>query len=69
MEEKRELLVVKLLINKAKVSDIPLDILIIVTRYIDFPLIIVEDVHKVVIKASNMAPSANKVPIAILQVT
>jgi hypothetical protein len=68
MEEKRELLVVKLLTSKVEASDIPLNTLTIATRYIDFPLIMAKDVRKVIIKANNTAPSADEVPIAILQV-
>jgi hypothetical protein len=66
MEEKKELLVIELLISKAEVSNIPPDIPIITTYYIDFPLIIAEDIRKAIIKASNIAPSVNKVLIAIL---
>jgi hypothetical protein len=69
MEEKRELLVVKLLINKVKASDIPLNIPIIATRYIDFPLIMAEDVRKVIIEVNNTALNVNEVLITILQVT
>jgi hypothetical protein len=69
MEEKRELLVAKLLTSKAKASDILPDTPTIATRYINFPPIMAEDVRKVVIKAGNMAPSVNKVLTAILQVT
>jgi hypothetical protein len=68
MEEKRELLVAKLLTSKVKASDIPPDIPTIATRYIDFPPIMAEDVCKAVIEASNTAPSADEVPTAILQV-
>jgi hypothetical protein len=66
MEEKRELLVIELLISKAEVSNIPFNIPIITTHYIDFSLIIAEDVHKAIIEAGNTAPSINKVLIAIL---
>jgi hypothetical protein len=68
MEEKRELLVAKLLINKAKASDILPDILTIITRYINFPLIIANNVRKVIIKVNNTALKVNEVPITILQV-
>ncbi len=66
MEEKRELLVVELLTSKVEVSDIPPNIPIITTHYIDFPLIIAEDIYKAIIEASNTAPSIDEVLIAIL---
>jgi hypothetical protein len=67
-EEKRELLVAELLTSKAEASNIPPDILTIITRYIDFPPIIAEDVRKAVIEAGNTAPGADEVLTAILQV-
>jgi len=65
-EEKRELLVAKLLTSKAEASDIPPDTPTIATRYIDFPPITAEDVRKAIIEAGNTAPGADEVPTAIL---
>jgi DNA relaxase NicK len=66
MEEKRELLVIKLLTSKAKASNIPLDILIITTRYINFLFIIINNICKIIIKAGNTILGVNKVLIIIL---
>jgi len=66
IEEKRELLIAELLINKAEVSDIPPDTLITTTRHIDFPFITAEDARKAVIEAGNTALKADEVPTAIL---
>jgi hypothetical protein len=69
MEEKRELLITKLLTSKVKASDILPDILTIITRYINFPPIIANNVYKAIIKVNNTALKVNEVLIAILQVT
>jgi len=66
IEEKRELLVAELLTNKAEAGDIPLDTPTVAARHIDFPPITAKDVCKAVLKASNTAPDADKVPTAIL---
>jgi hypothetical protein len=66
IEEKRELLVAELLINKAEAGDIPPDTLTAATRHIDFPPITAEDARKAVIEAGNTAPRADEVPTAIL---
>jgi hypothetical protein len=67
LEEKRELLVSKLLTNKAEAGDIPFDTPTAATRKIDFPPISTEDVRKAVIEAGNTAPGVDEVPTAILQ--
>jgi hypothetical protein len=69
IKEKRELLIIKLFINKVKASDILFNILTIITRYINFLFIIIKDIHKVIIKVNNMAFNVNEVLIIILQVT
>ena len=66
IEEKRELLVAELLINKAEAGDIPPDTSIVTTRHIDFPFITAEDARKAVIEAGNTALRADEVPTAIL---
>jgi hypothetical protein len=66
IEEKRELLVIELLTSKVKASNIPPNIPIITTYYIDFPLIIANNIYKAIIEASNIAPRVDKVLIAIL---
>ncbi len=68
IEEKRELLVAELLTSKAEAGNILPNIPIAATCYIDFPPIIAKDVYKAIIEASNIAPRADKVLIAILQV-
>jgi hypothetical protein len=69
IKEKRELLIVKLLINKVKASDILPDTFTIITRYINFPFIITENVYKVIIKVNNITLNVNEVLTTILQVT
>ena len=69
IKEKRELLIIKLFINKVKVSDILLDIFIIIIHYINFFFITVKDICKAIIKANNTALEINEILIIILQVT
>jgi hypothetical protein len=66
IEEKKELLVIELLTSKVEAGNIPPNIPIAITRYIDFLPIIAGDARKAIIKASNIAPRADKVLIAIL---
>ena len=66
IEEKRELLVIELLTSKVKAGNIPPNIPIAITRYIDFLPIIAEDARKAIIEAGNIAPGIDKVLIAIL---
>jgi hypothetical protein len=68
LEEKRNLLVSKLLTNSAEAGDIPDVCLTAARRSIDFPPITFEDVRKLVLEAGNTAPGADEIPIAILQV-
>jgi len=67
IKEKRELLVTELFTNKVEVGDIPPDIPITAVYYIDFLLILAEDVCKAIIEVYNTAPGIDKVPIVILQ--
>jgi hypothetical protein len=67
LEEKRNLLVSKLLINSAKARDISDTCPTAATRSINFPLITSEDVRKLVLEAGNTAPGADEIPTVILQ--
>jgi len=66
IKEKRKLLVAELFTSKAEVGDIPFNTSTAVTRHIDFPLIMAEDVRKAVIEAGNTVPGTDKVLIAVL---
>jgi hypothetical protein len=66
IKEKRELLVIELLTSKVKAGNIPPNIPIAITRYINFLLITAKDARKAIIKAGNIAPRVDKVLIAIL---
>ena len=66
MEKKRELLVAELLTSKVEASNILSDIFTIITCYIDFPPITVNNIRKAVIEAGNTVPGIDEVLIAIL---
>jgi hypothetical protein len=67
LEEKRILLVNKLLTNVIEARDIPSTVPLAATYSIDFLPITSEDVYKLVLEAGNTAPSMDEIPIAILQ--
>src|SRR5271165_460571 len=67
IEEKRDILLRKLLTNSAEVGDIPFDSPTAATCKIDFPPVTVTDIRKSILGAGNTTPGLDEIPTAVLK--